>query len=161
MAVLRDTQVTVQQLPQVDQVLVDQRLVEPVLMIKSLDNRGVAERALAQVGGCRVARDQVGQNERHQRDAYNEDYPNPEPAAQETPEPGGGNPPGSGSASAVYCDCSQLVPSLARFRMSTNHRPLAWRSLMFLVPTITSAGWMMGMNGPSLLTAFWNFSKTA
>src|SRR5580704_13456639 len=111
MAVLRDPQVTVQQFPQVDQVLVNEGLVEPVLMVKSLDNRGVAEGALAQVGGRRVARDQVGQNERHQRDAYNEDYPDPKPAAQETPEPGGSNPPGSGSARAVYCDCSQLVPS--------------------------------------------------
>ena len=35
--------------------------------------------------------------------------------------------------------------------MSTSHRPLAWRSLMFLVPTMTSAGWMRGMKGPVLV----------
>ena len=74
---------------------IDQGLVEAVLVVEGLDDGGVAERALAQVGGRRVARDQVGQDERDQGDPDNEDYADPEPPAQEPPEPGGSNPPGS------------------------------------------------------------------
>ncbi len=45
--------------------------------------------------------------------------------------------------------------------MLTSQTAFAWRSFRFLVPTMTTAGWMSGMNGPYLFIAFWNFSKTA
>ncbi len=111
-AVLGDPQVAVQQLPQVDQVLIDERLIEAVLMVESLDYGRIPEGALAQVGGGRVRRDQVGQDEGHQGDPDDEDDPYPEAPAQETPEPGGGYPPGS--TGALYSDCGQLAPALSR-----------------------------------------------
>ena len=64
---------------------------------------------LAQVGGGRVARDQVGEDERDERDADDEDDADPETPGQEPAEPGGGNPPGSGPVGALCCDRGQLT----------------------------------------------------
>ena len=64
-------------------------------MVEGLHDGRVPEGALAQVGGGRVGRHEVGQDEGNQRDPDNQDNAYPEAPGQEPPEPGGGGPPGS------------------------------------------------------------------
>ena len=85
-----------EELPQVDEVLVGDGLVEAVLVVEGLHDGRVPQGALAQVGGSRVTRDEVGQDERNQRDPDYQDNADPEAPGQEPAEPGGGDPPGSG-----------------------------------------------------------------
>ena len=62
-------EVAVQQLAEVDAVLLRQRLVEPVALAERGDRRGILDRALAEVRGRRVAGDELGEQERDERDA--------------------------------------------------------------------------------------------
>ena len=95
MALLGHAQVEVEQLPQVDEVLLGHRLVQAVLVVEGLHDGRVPQGRLAQVGGGRVARDEVGEDEGDERDPDDQDDADPQAPGQEPPEPGGGGPPGS------------------------------------------------------------------
>ena len=96
-ALLGDPKVPVQQVLQVEQVLHRQRPVQPVLVPEGLHRGRVADRALAEVGGRRVTGHQVGEYERHQRDADAQHQPGAEPLQQEPAQVAVPRPSGAGS----------------------------------------------------------------
>ena len=62
-----------QELPQVDDVLLGDGLVETVLVVEGLHDGRVAQGALAQVGGGGVGGDEVGEDEGDERDPDDKD----------------------------------------------------------------------------------------
>jgi hypothetical protein len=71
-ALLRLAEVAVDQPPQVEPVLLRQRLVEPVVLAEGLNRRRVVDRTLAEIRGGGIARDELRQRERDERDADRE-----------------------------------------------------------------------------------------
>ena len=111
MALLGNAQVEVEQLPQVDEVLLGHRLVEAVLVVEGLHNGRVPQGRLAQVGGGRVTRHEMGEDEGNQGDPDYQDNADPQAPGQEPPEPGGCGPPGSVPVDIGKGGGGQLRPS--------------------------------------------------
>ena len=76
-------EVAVDEVLQVDQVPHRERLVEPVVLLEGLDRRGIGGRLLAEVRRRRVARDELGEHERDERDPEHEQHEGAQPAEDE------------------------------------------------------------------------------
>ena len=76
-------EIAVDEVLQVDQVPDRQRPVEPVVLLEGLDRRGIGGRLLAEVRRRRVARDELGEHERDERDPEHEQQERADPAQDE------------------------------------------------------------------------------
>jgi hypothetical protein len=83
---LRLAEVTVREPPEVGAVLLRERLVEAVVLAERLDGGGILDRALAEVRGRGVARYELREQKRDQRDADAEEDEGDEPPADESKE---------------------------------------------------------------------------
>ena len=88
-ALLGHPEVAVQELPQVDDVLLGDGLVETVLVVEGFHDGRVAQGALAQVGGGGVGGDEVGEDEGNERDPDDKDRTDTQAPGQEAAKPGG------------------------------------------------------------------------
>ena len=82
----RLAEVAVDEVLEVDQVTDGERLVEPVVLLEGLDRRRVGGRLLAEVRRRGVARDELGEHERDERDPEHEEQEGAEPAQDEAHE---------------------------------------------------------------------------
>ena len=80
----RLAEVTVDEVLQVDQVTDRERLVEAVVLLEGLDRRRVGRGLLAEVRRRGVARHELGEHERDERDPEHEEQEGAEPAEDET-----------------------------------------------------------------------------
>ena len=102
----RLAEVALEQVLEVDQVALRERLVQPVVLLERRDRGGVAGGLLAEVRRGGVARDELGQDERDQRDPEQEEDERGQPPREEAEEPdreeaappprGAGRPDGHG-----------------------------------------------------------------
>ena len=97
-------EVAVREPPDVDAVLLRQRLVEPVALTEGRDGSRVLDRALAQVRRGRVARHEVREHERDERDPEHQEDERSDPPRDESEE-GPGRP---------HCAAAPAVPREAR-----------------------------------------------
>ena len=82
----RLAEIAVQEMLEVDQVTDRKRLVEPVVLLEGLDGGRIAGSLLTEVRRDGVARDELGQNERDERDPEQEQDERAEPAQDEEQE---------------------------------------------------------------------------